>query len=527
MNLLDKKLKDKLKLFEDIDKQLTNPNSKQISTKTSHTNTKPSIPQKVLKPKSEQFDQIYCNFLLNQSSNKRSIPYTTPPNRLMKYTNKQTTKSNTPSCSTSISKQKNTTPPNNSGERLYNYGFYIKNKHERKRIEEEEKIHKQMTPKILPRSKSIERDSKFEERLYYNNNSNNISKVSNDNCDTQSIYHSRKTNKELMDYNYYAHKPSLDKNSMLIASKLEPSSSRLLKKKKKYYKNDNSLSPKINSNKNGLYSNSNNNSNSFYNTSQSHKSTTKSKRCNELYAKGVEKIQKREKAYKDHKKKEEEEYKQYSFKPKIIKNSPLIDNSIVKSVSTGNEGAEMYKKQFEWKKKVENENIRKKKKIENMNYQDCTFKPEISHLNIQNDEKFIMKNIDQMNEYVNKRREFIQKKKEFEEYKNKRLGHSSSNFTLKPTIPKEFSLHTANRSHSRSKSKDNQRRDELIQNKNCLYINNNIDKDRKYYNNNNQYQDYYQSGQFSMTNSNNNINSQEAFIKAVNDLHCRIDNLNI
>ena len=140
MNLLDKKLKDKLKLFEDIDKQLTNPNSKQISTKTSHTNTKPSIPQKVLKPKSEQFDQIYCNFLLNQTSNKRSIPYTTPPNRLMKYTNKQTTKSNTPSCSTSISKTKNTTPPNNSGERLYNYSTYLRNKLEDKRQQQYTKI---------------------------------------------------------------------------------------------------------------------------------------------------------------------------------------------------------------------------------------------------------------------------------------------------------------------------------------------------------------------------------------------------
>ena len=110
---------------------------------------------------------------------------------------------------------------------------------------------------------------------------------------------------------------------------------------------------------------------------------------------------KREQIYKETKIKKEEEYKNYSFKPQIIKNSPVIDkNTIIKPISpfkkTNNLNIDLYKKQTEWKKKLENENLRKKEIIEIEKNKACTFKPEISHLNIQNDEKFIMKNIQQM-----------------------------------------------------------------------------------------------------------------------------------
>ena len=121
-----------------------------------------------------------------------------------------------------------------------------------------------------------------------------------------------------------------------------------------------------------------------------------------------------------------------------------------------------------------------------------------------------------MNDYVNKRREILQKKKEYEDYKNKRLG-LNRNFQIKPTIPKEFEFKTQNRSHSRSKSNSkknfrennitvNQKREEL---KTFGYFN-----DGNYLNNNNIV-------------VNRSGNDQEDFIKAVNELHCRIDNLNI
>ena len=502
MNLIDQKLKDKLKLFEDIDKQLETGYSKNITkvSKTSKTSTKPS------KTKSDQFDQIYCNFILNQYKPKESQTLKTPPTSAKSKSKKQVIKSHSPSVSVSRSKSKDLSPPNDSGERLYNYGFYIKNKLQKKRIEEEEKLHRQMTPKILPRSKSIYRDSAhFEDRLYYQ--SHNASKVNNESTDSN-IYKKRATSKENVKFNY---KPTLDKKSIKIANRLEPSSQRLLKKKKRI-KVDNS--PK---------------NNSFYSispcsASNSHKSKNIIKKCNELYSKGVENMHKREIMYKKQKLKENEEYKNYSFKPKITKNSPLLDNSVVKTTpksrtsnnTSGNINEEIYKKQFEWKKKVENENIKKKEKIENIKQKEYTFKPEISHLNIQNDEKFIMRNIDQMNDYVNKRREILQKKKEYEDYKNKRLG-LNRNFQIKPTIPKEFEFKTQNRSHSRSKSNSkknfrennitvNQKREEL---KTFGYFN-----DGNYLNNNNIV-------------VNRSGNDQEDFIKAVNEFHYRIDNLNI
>ena len=77
MNLIDQKLKDKLKLFEDIDKQLETGYSKNITkiSKTSKTSTKSS------KTKSDQFDQIYCNFIFNQYKPKESQTLKTPPVR--------------------------------------------------------------------------------------------------------------------------------------------------------------------------------------------------------------------------------------------------------------------------------------------------------------------------------------------------------------------------------------------------------------------------------------------------------------
>ena len=513
MNIRDKKIEH---IYEDIDKELTNKNLKQNLTQTFKHN------QKVTNNNSEQFNQIYCNFLLDQNSTKKNMPYTTPPSRLIKYTNKQNKE--IPFYISPSYKIKNKTPPNISGKRLYNYCSYIKSRQEKQRIEEETKIHKELTPKRIPKANSMERNSKFEDQLYYQTKSNNLLHSTNinnnnENSRTQSMYNSRKSK----DYNCYEYKPLLDKNSMLIASKLEPSSSRLLRKKKRYYKIENSLSSSINGHNCGITKSSN----SFYNnTSQSYKSFKQSKRCNELYAKGIANIQKRERAHKEQKRKEEEKYKQYSFKPKIIKNSLSINDNITKSTSKGNNVSEMYKKQFEWMKKIENENDRKRKKIEHINYQNCTFKPEISHLNIQNDEKFIMKNLDQMNEYVNKRRDVIKKKKEFEEYRNKRLGHSSSTFTIKPTIPKEFPLYTAGRSSSRSKSKGEQ------------YIKGNVNYQQNFVNNNynkrneiqlvdNKFNNYYSGQLFQGSNCNNDFTSQDAFIKAVNELHYKIENLNI
>ena len=240
----------------------------------------------------------------------------------------------------------NYNPPNDSGNRLYNYGFYLKNKLEKQRLQENIKIKKQMTPKILAKSKEIFRDSSFETRLYYNNNES----------DHNNFYKKKEISKD-NSYDQLDYKPKLNKKSLQIANKLEPSSQRLMKKKKKFTDDKNK-------NKN-IYKNIYQNHSRSNSISPSDKEYLK--RCNELYNKGIENMMKREQIYKETKMKKEEEYKNYSFKPKITKNSPVVEkNTIIKSISPSgkkNIMSDLYKKQFEWKKKLENENIKKKKKL--------------------------------------------------------------------------------------------------------------------------------------------------------------------
>jgi hypothetical protein len=234
---------------------------------------------------------------------------------------------------------------------------------------------------------------------------------------------------------------------------------------------------------------------------------------------------KREQIYKETKMKKEEEYKNYSFKPKITKNSPVVEkNTIIKSTSPSGKNnimTNLYKKQCEWKKKLENENLKKREKIDNQTKQDCTFKPEISHLKIQNDEKFIMKNIKQMNDYVNRRREVIEKQKEYEKYKRKRLGEDVSSFECKPTIPRKFELKTEERSRSHSKEQNNHERKNSV---NRIIKDINIEREEMntfgFFNN------VPNNLGYNINNGNNNFAQQE-FIDAVNALHSKIDNLNI
>lgn len=179
MNLLNQKLKEKFKHFEEIDREL----SENINTKKSGKTSRNNIKNNKEEIFSEQFDIIYSNFKIGTKQNYRT---TNKTNSKKGNTLHQRTKSKSSLTSRSNSKEisnssniitkssKNITPPNESGDRLYNYGFYIKNKLERKRKEELKKISRQMTPKILQRSKNIYRDNHFEDRLYYKSSNSPI-----------------------------------------------------------------------------------------------------------------------------------------------------------------------------------------------------------------------------------------------------------------------------------------------------------------------------------------------------------------
>ena len=177
---------------------------------------------------------------------------------------------------------------------------------------------------------------------------------------------------------------------------------------------------------------------------------------------------------------------------------------------------------------MENENISKKKKYDEIENKKYTFKPEINHLNIQNDVPFIMKNIQQMNEYVNKRRKILEQKKEEENYKKKKLGLNAINYNVKTTIPKEFNLKTKKRSKSNKKERDlkiidkRKKKIEQINNQALIMANDSKNINGKgFMNEDNKINFCCNKINYNLT------QSQQDFINAVNNLHYTIDKLNI
>jgi len=571
MDLIDKKLFEKLQLFEYIDKKYgTNIDESNLKKKDRDTASNTGSKDILLKENysnNELYDNIYSDFKTNSY---KSYFYSPIENTLdsnitkhytklnnfnnLKNTNKKTKKyrehnlsrdrafltnengDNINRSKLNTNSKKNLSklyPPNDSGNRLYNYGYYIKNKLNKKRKIEDEKIKRNMTPKILNRSKEINRDPKFEERLYYAEKND-----TNDN-----IYNRRRTlSRDNINYQQYnkaifTHHPKINKKSLLIASKLEPSSLRINRKKTNYsnYNEDKTIVDYYSN----LFKDKNN-----YNYKKNKSNNNISPICgneksNELYIKGMQDLKRKEQTYNENKLKKEEEYKKYPFKPKISKNYSSGGLKIQNNKNKVRE--DMYKKNKEWKKRLENENISKKKKYDEIEKKNYTFKPEINHLNMQNDVPFIMKNIQQMNDYVNKRRKILKEKKEQEKIKNRKLGLNAINYNVKTTIPKEFDLKTEKRSKSNKKDRDlniikkKEKKTEKINNQaimmaNNIKIKNNnnglsylnrdfINEDCKYNNNN-------------TNNKGMNFNcsitqSQQEFINAVNDLHNTIDKLNI
>ena len=578
MDLIDKKLSEKLKLFEYIDKKYgTNiDTSEKAPPKKSEINQIRNFPQNLLQKethsKKEIYDNIYSDFKTNSfkeyfqspsistldsnkpkhhSKNKkhskkklRNIQSNSYLSRDKEYLANRTAE-NTTRTKSGFNKNhsrknlKTLYPPNDSGNRLYNYGYYIKNKLNKKRQKEEEKMRKQMTPKILNRSKEMIRDkdrdpNKFEERLYY----------AEKNDTNDSIYNRRRTlSRENINYEKYnntkfTYHPKINKKSLLIASKLEPSTLRINRKKSNH--------SHILEEKNVIdyYSNL------FKDKTYSYKKrvTNLSPSCgteksNELYMKGIQDMKRKEKTYNENLLKKKEEYKNYSYHPKISKT--YSNNLETKEKNKKNIIKEdIYTKNKEWKKRLEKENNTKKKKYDEIENKKYTFKPEINKLNMQNDVPFIMKNIQQMNDYVNKRRKILKKQKEEENYKKRKLGLNANNYNVKTTIPKEFDLKTQQRSKSNKKERDinilnkNLRKKDEFYNQALILANNiqinknerisglNMDMMEECKNN------FWNENKYNYNNKGMKIGcsmtqSQQDFLNAVNDLHITIDKLNI
>lgn len=550
MNLLNRKLLEKIKILDDIDKKYlpkedNNKKSNNINNKINNnnkindnvnTNSIELVHQKN-KSNNEKFDKIYSDFILDPYKSF-FLERIKSPERYKENGVENDSKSKA-SSKRSLSKSHSRSSIGkrvsnrfvpvriNVEDRLSSYGVFIENKKKLKRRIQEKEINNKMCPRITTKAEEIVRDpNKFGERLY-SNYKRNIVKTSK----------KKKTNNSLATYNF-SFRPELNKKSLLIANKLEPSYIRLNKKKKKI---NNSMDEReINENYLNLYGgrskgkklNVMNNFSPLNINNKTNKTSKKNKKDSDLYLRGLESMKKKEKQYNEKKLKEMEEYKKYSFKPKINKSKNNNIHSITKQ-------KDIYKKNIEWKKKLQNENSKKKKKKEALYDKICTFSPNINKEIIQNDEKMIMRNLRQMNDYVNKRRKILRDKEEEENYKNKKLGLEATNFSIRPTIPIEYDFYTESKGRSyssnricenieeRKKSYSKKNENFFLSPNDSLFwfftggsLNYNISRSNNSSNKKNN------SNNNNMNNT-NSTNSHNEFIEAVNILHNRIDKLNI
>ena len=120
-----------------------------------------------------------------------------------------------------------------------------------------------------------------------------------------------------------------------------------------------------------------------------------------------------------------------------------------------------------------------------------------------------------MNDYINKRRKFLEQKKEEENYKNRKLGQNTINYNARPTILKKFDLKTEKKNKSNEKERD--LNITIKNNKKGLYNlkRDIINEDCKNNFNNKEMK------------NNSIMQSQQAFINAVNFFHNTIDKLDI
>ena len=522
MNLLDKKLEEKLHFFEEeYENNIIKNDIKIQNNKISNKNS--DFIGNIKNSTKNYFDKIYSDFFLFPNYNRYILN-----GDLYNFKDKSKYDENIKNSPKLIKKGKNNTKNNKSkiilnqnkiyqkinilnndikevGDRLYNNSFLVKTKLEHIRNMRDEAIRKQMNPKISEKSKKIKGDKS---RLY---NENVIQKMRK-NISQKNIIEKDKT---------CTFRPTLNKKSLKIAEKLEPSTFRLNKKKLKINKNEIiDLTQKNYSNLfgNNMYQNyMKNNDNSKINLNKSDGNI--SKRINEFYQKQLDSIKNKEKIYNENKLKKEEEYKKYPFHPIINnKKSNMSLNHINKDINT-----------FERLYKT-NKTCGKKNHINGkINIKDiCTFKPNISPLNLKDDKKMIKFNATQSNLYIQKRRKNIRNQKNLEEYKNKKLGNIFGLF--RPAIAvKKNGIRTERRYSSKGNISYNKE-----ENNKYLITKGTIDFNSDYNSNSKEKIYYYLNDESNDMNINiikyNNIKkdlNKKEFLDAVNALHNQLDKLNI
>ena len=228
--------------------------------------------------------------------------------------------------------------------------------------------------------------------------------------------YSREKKKTFEEFNF---KPKLNTNSIKMAQKLEPSSSRLFSLKKKRQ----ALTPE---------NNYNNRSPSVNNSRLSNNS----KLCHNLYDQ-AKAIQLKKESNAKLKKIEDEKKLSTLMKPLNVRpRSKSGEREVIKSSCDPDS---FFNMQEQWKKSKLIKTDRLREIAENDKLDNCTFKPQIKSLELKDDEEFINRNLDQILEYVNRRKKSLGREKSNKDYQEK-VFITGKNFVNKPTIPKEFNF---------------------------------------------------------------------------------------
>ena len=561
MNLLDKKLEEKFKLFEEFDKLFANNQPKvnplDLSKSTKKhvknynnitTNQNKNIEKQL--NNDNKFDNIYSNFDLNKNENAF---YFRNYDEMMNYM--YTLKSKVLSSPETIKKSKKKNKikaveykklnKNNDNkyivnfipkkdyliDRLLRYGENLEKKKERMKLENEKNFKLMANPNISDTAKKINRNpNKFVERLFYNKYTSNKKKDNNNKSD--SYYYNNKVDnkkKKAEENNNFTYRPSINKKSKEIANKLEPSSKRLLKKKEKKEILDKEEFEKLAfDNYKNLFVNNN-----CFNKYENKKINFSEKNLiYKLYNKGLESLKKKERKYQENVQKKNEEYKKYSFIPDISSEKKSSSHKKIKNMKKQPKmknidylNNNMYNKQIEWKKKKILENSKKKLIQDNFYIRNfCTFKPNLSHEKIKENKQMIKRNLKYNNSYIEKRRKQIKEKQKLNKsFDNKKYGFSLKDFFFKEKNNYAYGDKNFNTASS------------YMNNKKINYIT----EDNKKTNINivippySQRIFYYHSENGDLNDSlkNNNFSnidySHINFIEAINALHNEIDNLNI
>ena len=162
------------------------------------------------------------------------------------------------------------------------------------------------------------------------------------------------------------------------------------------------------------------------------KQEEENKKIEEMYKKGLDRIAIKKQIFNENRKKKENEYKQFTFKPITNKDSIIFNNVKIKHKPEFS-----YNIQSSWYSKVLKNNDIRKIKFDEEEIQQCTFTPKISELDIDNDYTIIQRQIPVINDYVNQRRTVIENSKKLNE-ENEKIFGNNKNFQIKITVPKEF-----------------------------------------------------------------------------------------